>query len=257
MNSHKKAAVTELNAFYLSAKKTDKVFVEKRDFYSLTYRYEGKISVETNDQKLFSAAGSVTFIPKGVSYTTEIIEDMRMAVVQFKLNGDVDFRNVATREECDVSIRALFERLIRNFHIDSPVDFHCMSVFYELLTKLEKLGTTAGARVPEKIRQAKKRIEQGYSAPTLYVEALANELGISTAYLRREFSRAYGTAPNAFLRAVRIGHAKNMLETGFLSIGEIAEQCGFSSAGYFIQVFHRTVGESPDQYRRHLFGKQI
>ena len=81
-------------------------------------------------------------------------------------------------------------------------------------------------------------------------------LGVSTSYLRREFSRAFGVSPIAFLRDVRVANAKNMLESGVLSVGEIAEQCGFASPAYFIQVFHKAVGAPPDRYRRSYTDKK-
>jgi AraC-like DNA-binding protein len=249
-----RAAVTELNAFSFSSGKTAAAIVDERDFYSLSYRYKGRISIEDGEKALISEGGSITFIPKGLSYRTEVLEDTQMAVIHFKLARDIDFRNAAVFETQDAELRLLFERLVRNFRVDAPLDFRCMSVFYELLAKLERTASEDGIHVPEKIRRAKKYIAQNYQSPQLSIEGVAGELGVSTAYLRREFSRAYGLSPIAFLRNVRIGNAKNMLASGYLSIEAIAAQCGFSGTGYFIQVFHKAVGDSPDRYRRRLRG---
>jgi AraC-like DNA-binding protein len=40
------------------------------------------------------------------------------------------------------------------------------------------------------------------------------------------------------------------LETTRLSIGQIAQDCGFQSASYFIQQFKRRVGQTPQSYRQ-------
>ena len=253
LSSTRKAAVTELSAFYASAKKSDGVTVEKRDFYSLSYRYFGKITVEADGSSLTSGEGSLTFIPKGLSYKTEIVEDMRMAVVHFKLDRDIDFRNAAVWQIDNVAVRLLFEKLILHFHTDAPVDFRTMAIFYELLARLEESSQKDGERqVPRKIVAVRECIAREYADPSVCVSSIADRFGISVSYLRREFSRAYETSPIAFLRAVRVANAKNMLESGVLSVTEIAEQCGFSSPGYFIQVFHKLVGESPDRYRKRL-----
>lgn len=253
MNNTKKAAVTELSAFCTTIKKSARIFVDKRNFYSLSYRYDGKILIDSNGERLFSTGGSITFVPKGLSYYTEIIEDTRMAVIHFKLDRDIDFRNAAVIQTHDNGIRLLFEMLIRNFHIDSPVDFHCMSVFYDLLARLTDASEKETPnQASSKIRAIKAYVEQNYADPSLYIEALAQKFSISTSYLRREFLKAYGISPVSFLRSVRVGNAKNMLESGYLSVTEIAEQCGFSSDSYFIQVFHKLVGESPDRYRRKM-----
>lgn len=251
------AAVTEVSAFYVAARKSDKVTVNARDFYSLTYRYSGKITVETEAEKLVSGEKSVTFIPKGLDYKTEILDDMRMAVVHFKLDRDIDFRNAATVNIDHAGIPLLFEKLISVSHTDRPIDFHAMATFYELLSRLEEHSGRENARqIPEKIRRARKSIERKYNDPALSIASVADSLGVSTSYLRREFSRAYGVSPIAFLQDVRVTRAKNMLESGVLSVGEISEQCGFASPAYFIQVFHKKIGESPDRYRRRLVRKE-
>lgn len=257
MREKKRGAVTEISAFYAAARKSDSVTVNARDFYSLTYRYSGKITVETEKSTLVSGEKSVTFIPKGLSYKTEILDDMRMAVVHFKLDRDIDFRNAATVSVDHAGIPLLFEKLISVSHTDRPVDFHAMATFYELLSRLEELsGREDARRMPEKIHRARKSIERRYADPDLSVAMLAESLDISTSYLRREFSRAYGVSPIAFLRDVRVANAKNLLEAGVLSVGEIAEQCGFGSMSYFIQVFHKAAGESPDRYRRSYIDKK-
>ena len=191
------------------------------------------------------------FVPKGASYNTEILEDMSMAVIHFRLDRDVEFRNPAVLKIHDNGIKQLFENILRNYHVGVPVDFRCMSLVYELFARLEecRIGNDAN-KTYDRMRAVKEYIEQRYSDPAVYIESIANEFGISTSYLRREFSRIYGISPVVFLRDVRVNNSKNMLESGYLSVEEIAEHCGFSSASYFIQVFHKTVGETPAQYRK-------
>ena len=253
MSNIQKAAVTELKVYYASSKTSAQTCVNARDFYSLSYRYEGKIMVESGGERMYSGPGSITFIPKGLPYTTEIVEDMKMAVVHFKLDRDIDFRNAAVISAHDAGIHLLFDKLIRAYHVNCPVDFQCMSVFYEILSRLEHVSQLDGfGAAPDKIRAVREYIEQNFRSREVYIEFLAQKFSISTSYLRREFSRAYGISPVAFLRTVRVENAKNMLESGCLSVDDIAEQCGFSSTSYFIQVFHKTVGESPDKYRRRL-----
>ena len=248
-----RAAVVELLAFYSSSGKTKRVAVERRGFYSLSYRYSGKVFFKVGDEKLISEENSVTFMPGNVSYETMIMEDTRMAVVHFKLDRDIDFRNPGVISVSDRGVRMLFEELVGSFRVDSPVDFKCMAILYELLARLESLAPRANeGRAPRKIELAREKMVERFADPLFSVGLLAGELSVSTSYLRRDFSRGYGKSPVAYLRELRISHAKNLLQSEYLSVAQIAAQSGFSGASYFIQIFHKTVGESPDRYRQRI-----
>ena len=252
MNDIDKAAVIELSAFCASSGKSKRVLVDGRDFYSLSCRYSGKVLIKTAENEFVSGENSITFMPKGLNYETEVLEPTHMAVIHFKLNSDVDFRKPSVIEFKDRGIQLLFEKLVQIFRVDTPVDFSSMAIFYELLARLEAISTFTDEHIPKKIRLAKECITQNFFDSQLSISSVAERLGVSTAYLRREFSLIYKKSPVAFLRDIRIGYAKNLLQSEYLTVEEIAEQSGFSSSSYFIQVFRKCLGTSPDRYRRKL-----
>ncbi len=251
VKGEERAAITELGGFRVNSAKSKRVSVEGRDFYSISYRYSGKILIKSENREFVSGANSITFVPMGIGYETEIIEDTSMAVIHFKLNRDIDSRNPQLLEINDDGIPLLFEKLIKKIGVDNRIDFSCMSIFYELLARLESLvDDKDGVYIPKKIRLAKEYMVQNFSDSLLSISSLAEYLGVSTSYLRGAFSLAYNKSPVSYLRDIRLSNAKNLLQSEYLSIAEIAEQSGFSSASYFIQVFRKWVGESPDRYRR-------
>jgi LacI family transcriptional regulator len=75
----------------------------------------------------------------------------------------------------------------------------------------------------------------------------ATRQGRSTFY--KQFRETAGTTPGKELRESRIVAACRMLENSTATISRISEQCGFSSANYFAQVFRRHTGQSPGEYR--------
>lgn len=71
-------------------------------------------------------------------------------------------------------------------------------------------------------------------------------------YSRTRFSTLYkeltGRGVNEMISEVRIEHAKELLLWGGLSVGEVAERCGFSSLQYFSHKFSEKTGMSPTKY---------
>lgn len=246
-----KAMVIDMSAFAACSGKSKRVFVEGRDFYSLSYRYRGKVLIKTPTDELVSGEKSITFMPKGIGYETEILEDADMAIIHFKLNYDINFCNPKVLLADDEWIQLLFEKLIKNFRVDTPIDFSSMSIFYDLLSRLEAhYGNGEREYIPKAVRLAHECILREFSDTQLSISSIADKLGVSASYLRREFASVYKKSPIAFLRDIRIGNAKILLQSEFLSIEQIAMRCGFTSSSYFIQVFHKFVGDSPDSYRR-------
>jgi len=52
------------------------------------------------------------------------------------------------------------------------------------------------------------------------------------------------------LNRFRLRQARRLLESGTLSIGEVAAAVGYSDSSYFCRVFRRETGMSPSDYIR-------
>ena len=58
--------------------------------------------------------------------------------------------------------------------------------------------------------------------------------------------------PIRYLRLLRMDRAKNLLESSFLSVKEIAFQVGLNDESHFVRDFKSTYGFSPALYRSHF-----
>lgn len=56
-------------------------------------------------------------------------------------------------------------------------------------------------------------------------------------------------APLAYLQALRVEQAKVLLENSRMSLAQIVDAIGYSDVSAFRQLFTRTAGLSPAQYR--------
>jgi len=96
--------------------------------------------------------------------------------------------------------------------------------------------------------RAKDLADARYSEP-LTVDDLARAAGLSRAHFSREFRRAYGESPHAYLLTRRLERAAAMLRTTDRSVTEICFSVGLQSVGSFTTSFTRTFGMSPTAYR--------
>ena len=99
------------------------------------------------------------------------------------------------------------------------------------------------------LRQVKDRMDREYAQP-LDVEALARGVHLSAGHLSREFKKAYGESPYAYLMTRRIERAKALLDRGDLSVTDVCFAVGCSSLGTFSTRFTELVGMPPSAYRR-------
>lgn len=82
------------------------------------------------------------------------------------------------------------------------------------------------------------------------VAQLARESALSRSAFFERFSRAVGVAPMEYLLAWRMALAKDMLRRQDVSIADVAERVGYSSASTFSVAFTRHVGTPPTRYAR-------
>lgn len=98
---------------------------------------------------------------------------------------------------------------------------------------------------------AREMLGDCYSQPVLLEDAAA-AIHLSPWHFQREFRRAFGESPHAYLTRLRIDHAKELLARTELSVIEVCLDVGFISLGSFTSLFKRRVGLSPARYRREV-----
>ena len=96
--------------------------------------------------------------------------------------------------------------------------------------------------------RAKDLADARYFEP-LGVADLARGAGLSRAHFSREFRRAFGESPHAYLLSRRLERAAALLRTTDRSVADICFAVGLRSVGSFTTSFTRTFGLSPTAYR--------
>ncbi len=78
---------------------------------------------------------------------------------------------------------------------------------------------------------------------------VAAECGLSYSYFSRLFKRIMGKSYTVYVNHIRITEAQRLLVSTEKSITEIAQDVGFSTASYFIDMFKKQVNITPMQFR--------
>ncbi|MCY8535713.1 bifunctional transcriptional activator/DNA repair enzyme AdaA [Bacillus vallismortis] len=69
-------------------------------------------------------------------------------------------------------------------------------------------------------------------------------------HLHRTFKKIKGITPVDYIQHVRIEKAKTLLATFDDPVSEVGKSVGLSNTSYFITLFKRKTGETPEAYRR-------
>lgn len=80
-------------------------------------------------------------------------------------------------------------------------------------------------------------------------ESIARAAKIHPAHLSRLLQKRAGCGVVKYINQLRLEYAIQLLKDPLISIGEIANSCGYSSANYFIRVFRCQYLESPAKFR--------
>jgi AraC-like DNA-binding protein len=81
------------------------------------------------------------------------------------------------------------------------------------------------------------------------VDDMARAAGLSRAHFSREFKRAFGASPHAYLLTRRLERAAALLRNTDRSVVDVCLSVGLVSVGSFTTSFTRMYGKSPTAYR--------
>jgi AraC-like DNA-binding protein len=86
------------------------------------------------------------------------------------------------------------------------------------------------------------------------VDELASVACVTKPYLIRLFKREFGTSPVQYVNRKKVERAQLMLYTSDLPVKEVAYALGFSDHSYFIRMYRKLTGITPQEYRERMRG---
>lgn len=226
-------------------------YAAERDFCALSYRYSGGADFTHNGITRHVASKEFVYIPSGFDYHIDS-EEEELFVVHFKMNG-LSENDIDTFAPSNIQYfeRKLNEMYISQLRKKTGYYYSCKAAFYNILEHIaeEKCENKSELKF-SLINDAADYIHEHYADSGLTVDFLAKRANMSDTYFRKLFTEQYGQTPLKYINALRIERAAELLMSGYYSVCEVAEKCGFDNAFYFSNVFLKATGKRPMQYKR-------
>ncbi|WP_459955709.1 GlxA family transcriptional regulator [Nocardia sp. IFM 10818] len=103
------------------------------------------------------------------------------------------------------------------------------------------------------IEQCQIWIADNYAEPSP-VTRMVEKSGLTERTFKRRFRIATGYTPVDYVQALRVEHAKQLLETTGKSVDAIASAVGYHDPAFFRRLFKRLTGIAPTRYRQRYQG---
>ena len=86
------------------------------------------------------------------------------------------------------------------------------------------------------------------------VATLADISCLTESHLVKAFRKELGVTPLQYIIKKRIQHAQTLLLGTEMTVSEVSQSAGFTDSSYFVRLFKRHIGYTPQQYRDRLIG---
>lgn len=93
---------------------------------------------------------------------------------------------------------------------------------------------------------------QQHLTSEISIEQMADIACVSKAQLTRLCHQAFGVSPRQYVIRKKVQYAQKLLLTTDLAVQQVASKVGFADASYFIRLFRKNVGFTPQDYREKM-----
>ena len=234
-----------------------------RTYYLIHYIVSGKGQFLIEDQVFSVGVNNLVIINPNVIHTEASLNAQPLEYIVLGIDGV----ELATAENSNgrfcildhfesVEISSCLRNILREMELkNTGYEDICQAFMEILIIRLMRntaLSVQARPDVVSSNRQCtavRRYIDLHFKEP-LTLELLSEEAHMNKYYLSHIFKKEYGVSPISYMITRRIDESKYLLAETDLSLSQIAQLLGFSSPSYFSQVFRKTQGSSPLEFRQ-------
>jgi AraC family transcriptional regulator, transcriptional activator of the genes for pyochelin and ferripyochelin receptors len=137
---------------------------------------------------------------------------------------------------------------VKRLYLESKV-WELIALQLELVLTTQSSSHTGAMSTEDvdRIHHAKNILAQQLNDPPS-LKTLARQVGLNEFALKQGFRKVLGTTAFGYLHQYRMERARQLLETGEMSITQVARAVGFANRGYFAAAFRKRFGINPKLY---------
>ena len=231
-------------------KQFPKVIGKMYHFYypCIGYILNGSVKIFFKGIKYEAKKGDLIYISNGIKYYSVWSgnPDIDWLSIDFKFSNPLQSEYYGLQIIKDYD-GVLFHKIYNEFNSGNQLS--AMSLFYSLLDDVyKKMETKPKENSSSPVVKAIEYLEKNYTAP-IKIEKLASLCGFSESRFYALFKLTTGLSPIQYKNYLMVQNATILLTKTDMSVSDIAEQMGCSSANYFTRVFKSVTGKSPISFK--------
>lgn len=229
---------------FLSHQAGNVATTKNRVGYGFSFCIYGHITFEIDGEFIELTPNCAVLLPQNSTYSWMCHKSGLYPQINFETNEPI----------CDKIIKfelgsySIFDSKLNDLQnaLITASNAKAMSIFYDIL---DDIGGKSKHGNPILTNSINYMLEH-FDDSKLSNEMLARQSGISEIYFRRLFKEMFGTTPKQYILGLRTKKACKLLVESSASVGEIAEDCGFSSVYHFCRSFKENTGLTPSEYAK-------
>lgn len=260
---------TNFNLRYISISKYEgdwQSLPHTHHFTELFYVINGKGVFHIEEDLIPVKANDLVIINPHIEHTEKTMTKDPMEYLVFGVDGlAFSFNNEADDTKKNYSYYSytsaknhlvdFAQLMLKEFRDKRPgFDTICQNILQVLLVYISReqnlsIISDSTFKISKECALAKRYIDANY-AKNITLDTLAEITHINKYYLAHSFANCIGQSPISYLTDRRLQASMELLINTNHSIAQIASSTGFSSQSYFSQIFKKTVGMTPQSYRK-------
>lgn len=174
-------------------------------------------------------------------------------IIGYVIFGEMKIDDNFSNYEKYLSGLGLDSILMKNFYTDIPVfDLEKIKGIANIASMLGKHILLEKMLIPdfdEIINKTTDYIDNNLTGD-LSIINISKSINVSKSVLYKRFHKCFGTTISEYINSRRIEKSIDLLQSSDLSIEEISQRVGFSSASYYSKIFKKIKGTAPLKYRK-------